>query len=71
MRAGGALVWKAPGACERDIGKIRWLMLLLGLLPSLLGEKEVCVQPREPYGVDASTGEQMGSLLGCPTLCVM
>lgn len=31
-------------------------MLLLGLFPSLLGEKEVCVQPREPSGVDANTG---------------
>lgn len=55
----------------KDIGKIRWLMLLLGSFPSLLGEKEVCVQPQEPYGVDASTGERMGSLLGCPACCVV
>lgn len=42
-------------------------MLLPGFLPSLLGGKEVCAQPLEPFDVHASAGSWMWSLLGCPT----
>lgn len=41
---GGHWSGKPLEPVTRDIGKIRWLMLLLGLFLSLLGE-EVCVQP--------------------------